>query len=99
MPQKECCHLALRRRVLAAPKTVSGLSQEVGSGLVGIRQLWYLSVGVRLQRTAIRGRGVVFSEMTPLIQVKSVVPSLAGVLPMAPALHFAITSPSQALSR
>ena len=67
--KKECCHLALRRRVSAAPKTVSGLAPEVESGLVGIRQRWYLSAAVRLQRTVLRASGVVFSEITPLIQV------------------------------
>ena len=67
--KKECCHLALRRRVSAAPKTVSGLAPEVESGLVGIRQRCHLSAGVRLQRTVLRESRVVFSEITPLIQV------------------------------
>ena len=35
-------------------------------------------LGVRLWRTALRGRGVVFSEMTPFIQVKSVVPLVSN---------------------
>lgn len=41
--KKSGCHLALRSRVLAALKAVSGLAQEVESGLVGIRQWWRLS--------------------------------------------------------